>query len=143
MTRQMGRIASACLAALSLAACSNAAPEQSAAGFDQIAGDDTVYAAGNEPFWSTKISGGLVRYKALAGDIDASFPINRFTGNSGLGFSGEWEGQPFDLTVTSGACDDTMAERSYPFTATLKVGDEIFKGCGWSDAHPYTETEAP
>ena len=143
MIRLAPAFVSLSLSAMLVAACGAAQPEQGEAGFDQIAGDDTVYAAGNEPFWSTKISGGLVRYKALAGDIDASFPINRFTGNSGLGFSGEWEGQPFDLTVTSGACDDTMAERNYPFTATLKVGEDIYTGCGWSDAHPYTETEAP
>ncbi len=34
------------------------------------------------------------------------------------------------MTVTPLACSDGMSDRSYPFTVTLKLGEDLRNGCG-------------
>lgn len=55
-----------------------------------------------------------------------------------MGFSGELNGEPFNLAVTPGECSDTMSNRSYPFTATLTIGDELRNGCAYTDIQMFT-----
>ena len=61
----------------------------------------------------------------------------------GLGFSGTLDGAAFDMTVTPGACSDGMSDRTYPYTVTLKIGDDTREGCAWTDAQPFEGPEAP
>ena len=49
----------------------------------------------------------------------------------------------FDLMITPGECSDGMSDRTYPYTATLLVGDEQRQGCAWTDSQPYDEPELP
>ena len=131
----------AVLAAL-LAGCTGGSTAKRADIFAGIGAEETVFAAGNEPFWNAEVKGHALTYKTPEKLDGVSIETERFAGNSGLSYSGTMDGEPFDLIVTAGACDDTMADRSYPFTATLKLGEAILTGCAWSDDNPYTEEGA-
>ena len=69
--------------------------------------------------------------------------VRRFAGNNGLGFSGMFDGAPFDMTITPGACSDGMSDRTYPFTVTLKLGEEQRNGCAWTERTPFTGPANP
>ncbi|MXO91904.1 hypothetical protein GRI41_13800 [Altererythrobacter aquaemixtae] len=111
--------------------------------FSAIAPEEKLYFGGNEPFWGGDAVGQELRYTTpenIDGDVIA---VKRFAGLGGLGLSGELGGKPFDMLVTDAPCDDTMADRSYPFTITLKIGEETREGCGWTDAKPFTGDANP
>ena len=69
--------------------------------------------------------------------------MTRFAGNNGLAISGDPGTAAFDLSVTPGACSDGMSDRTYPFTATLLIGNEQRQGCAWTDSQPFTGPERP
>ena len=100
---------------------------------------ETVRFAGNEPFWSGEVSGTQLRYADPERADGVPIPVERFAGNGGLSFSGTFEGEPFDLAITPGACDDTMVDRTYPFTATLSIEGETRFGCAWTERRPFEE----
>ena len=66
------------------------------------------------------------------------FAVERFSGLNGAGYSGTLDGATFDLTITPGTCSDDMSDRSYPYTATLLIGDEMREGCAWTDRQPFS-----
>ncbi len=133
-------------AALLISACTPDEAGQaqgSAEVFTDIAGQETILATGTEPFWRVEITEGVARYSTPE-DIDGkTFAVERFAGNSGLGLSGTIEGRSFDLMVTRGDCSDQMSNRTYPFTATLMLGEEQRQGCAWTDRQPFTGPENP
>lgn len=125
-------------AALPVTACQPAEEQAKGDTFDAIAVDETVQFTGTEPFWGGEIEGGVARYTTPEDPDGTSFPVERFAGLNGVGFSGKMEGQTFDLTITPGNCSDGMSDRSYPFTATLMVGGELREGCAWTERQQYT-----
>lgn len=130
--------------ALALGGCGGAGsvPEASAtSAFDAIASEEAVHYIGTEPFWGGVAQGGMATYETPENAPGRAFPVERFAGNNGLGFSGRLEGESFDLTITPGACSDGMSDRRYPLTATLMVGGEQRQGCAWSDSQPFTDPE--
>ena len=127
---------------LLLGGCSGSNSDGSAAPiFDEIGVSEMVYAAGNEPFWSIEAAGSELSYKTPETPNGSVISVERFSGNSGLGLSGNFEGEEMYLMITRGTCDDTMADRSYPYTATLKLGEAVLTGCAWTESQPYRETE--
>ena len=111
--------------------------------YDGVAESETLHLLGTEPFWGFEISGAIARYSSPE-DIDGTeIAVTRFAGNNGLGFSGELDGSPIQIAVTPGECSDGMSDRSYPFTATVSIGDSTLYGCGYSDSQPFTGDEAP
>jgi uncharacterized membrane protein len=50
---------------------------------------------------------------------------------------GELGGQDLEMMVTELGCSDGMSDRTYPFTVTLKIGDETRNGCGWTERQPF------
>lgn len=136
-----------CLAsALLLGSCqpgedtATGAPAQA---FDGIAVEETIYLTGTEPFWGGEISGSKAEYSTPEYQDGVTFDVERFSGNNGLAFTGQIDGGNFDLMVTPANCSDGMSDRSYPFTATLKVGDEQRNGCAWTNRQPFTGPESP
>lgn len=130
------------------AACQNAAgPDgvtaDTAQAFDRVSADETLYFSGNEPFWGGDAVGDQLRYSAPDNIDGQVIAVKRFAGLGGLSLSGALDGQAFDMLVTDSPCNDTMADRQYPFTITLKIGGETREGCGWSDANPFTGDPAP
>ncbi|WP_417320880.1 COG3650 family protein [Erythrobacter aureus] len=134
-------------AALALAGCSgNDDPgpgSLQSSTFDGVADTEMVHYTGTEPFWGGAAGGGMATYTTPENPDGAEFPVERFAGNNGLGISGTMDGVGFDLTITPGECSDAMSDRSYPFTATLLIGNEQRQGCAWTDSQPFTELEIP
>lgn len=137
------------LVAIALPACQPMAGEgagQSAiakdptAPFSAIAPDETIRFLGTEPFWNGEITGSRLRYATPEDQAGQTITVRRFAGNNGLGFTGTLRGASLDLAITPGACSDGMSDRRFPFTVTLKLGDDQRSGCAWTDRMPYRET---
>ncbi|MDN3646351.1 hypothetical protein QWY75_09075 [Pontixanthobacter aestiaquae] len=111
--------------------------------FAGVGPGETLYFGGNEPFWGGDVTGEELRYTTpenIEGEVIA---VKRFAGMGGLSLSGDLSGATFDMLVTDSPCSDTMADRDYPFTITLKIGEETRSGCGWTDAKPFTGDQNP
>lgn len=105
--------------------------------FDAIAPAETIYLTGTEPFWAGEIVDGKALYSTPENQDGISFEVQRFAGNNGLSFTGQIEARRFDLMVTPGECSDGMSDRSYPYTATLMIGEEQREGCAWTDVQGF------
>jgi len=134
----------AALALAALAACQSgkdtSVPGDSAdtRPFSGIAPDETLQLTGTEPFWGGQVSGNTMTYTTPENFDGDTIPVKRFAGRGGLSFSGTFDEQPVDMTITPGECSDAMSDRTYPFVVTLRLGDETRKGCAWSEDHPFT-----
>lgn len=82
-------------------------------------------------------------YSTMENQDGWTFPVTRFAGRAGIGYTGEVDRKPLTLTVTEGECSDQMSDRTYPFTATLKIGDDVRNGCAWTAQHPFDGPETP
>jgi len=142
----------ACLlcAALSLTACQRdgaappaAATAESTAAYDGIARDETVHFTGTEPFWGGEVAGSALTYSTPDDPKGTKIAVVRFAGRGGLSFSGSLDGAGFEMTVTPLDCSDGMSDRRYPFTVTLKIGDDLRNGCGWTERQPFEESARP
>lgn len=111
--------------------------------YDGIGEDETVRFIGTEPFWGGEASGGSLTYTTPENPDGAKIAVERFAGRGGLSFAGAFEGADFEMTVTPLECSDGMSDRTYPFTVTLKMGDDLRNGCGWSDRQPFEGQEHP
>jgi uncharacterized membrane protein len=111
--------------------------------FDKVAPEEAVTMLGTEPFWNISITGTTARYSNPDHPEGYEFPVERFAGNGGLGFSGKLAGAPVTATLTPGECSDGMSDRTFPFVATIALGGETLKGCGYTDSQPFTGPEAP
>ena len=129
-----------------VAACQSPSDESGdgpTAAFDGIAAEETVSFTGTEPFWGGAISDGAATYSTPENIDGTSFPVERFAGLNGVSFSGTMDGTSFDLTITPGDCSDGMSDRTYPYVATLMVGEEKREGCAWTESQPYSGDENP
>jgi uncharacterized membrane protein len=140
---QMG---SAMGAALLLGACS----EQSADGittesqpYNGIAAEEVITLTGTEPFWGITIENDVATYSDPENPEGSVFEVSRFAGNNGLGFSGKLDGAAVIMTVTPGECSDGMSDRTFPFTATIALGEDKLVGCGYTDRQPFSGDAAP
>lgn len=137
---------SAALLGLALAACQSgeSAPASGPTeAFSAIAPDETVYLTGTEPFWNAEVSGSKAIYSTPENQDGVSFKVDRFAGNNGLAFTGSIDGAAFDLTVTPGQCSDGMSDRTYPYTATLRIGEDQRNGCAWTDLQNFSGPAHP
>ena len=131
---------------LILAACQNTtgSPTDQPTGiFTGVSPAETIYLTGTEPFWAGEIAGAQAVYTTPENQDGIRFDVARFAGNNGLAFTGELDGRTFDLTITPGACSDGMSDRSYPYTATLRIADDARFGCAWTDRQPFTGPRNP
>lgn len=145
----MMRAAIASVLALGLAACQpggNVAVPGDSSDQDPFAGigeGETIHLTGTEPFWGGTVTGQQLVYTTPENPDGTIVPVKRFAGRGGLSLSGELDARSLDLTVTPGDCSDGMSDRSYPFVATLLLGDETRSGCAWTDAKRFTGPENP
>lgn len=113
--------------------------------FDSVAPSAAITAVGTEPFWDLEVGPSEDGYEANFSSADTQdstrFAVTRFAGNNGLGFSGEWRDGVFSLALTPGDCSDGMSDRSYPYTATVLLGEVTLYGCGYTDDEPFVESE--
>ena len=132
--------------ALLLAACQSG-EDGTGAGraptYSGIGEDERVYLTGTEPFWGGEIADAEGLYTTPENQDGTRFDIERFAGNNGLSFTGNIDGQSFDLMVTPGDCSDGMSDRTYPFVATLNLDGEQREGCAWTDKQGFTGPTNP
>lgn len=139
-------IGSMVLAAAVLAGCSALPVDRQNKGeqrFSAIAEDEAIKVVGTEPFWGGTVDTGRFTYTTPEKPDGDRIAVKRFAGLSGLGYSGTLDGKPVDLTITVGACSDGMSDRQFPFTATLRIGEEIRQGCAWTERSPFTGPANP
>ena len=134
------------LTALALAAC-HSDPENLPGGdgrqpYAGIGEGERLRFTGTEPFWGGDVSGGTLVYFTLEDQEGQAIEVSRFAGRGGLSFSGTLGGAPFVLAASDLACSDGMSDRTYPFTITLQIGGEMRRGCGWTQARPFTGSPA-
>lgn len=113
-----------------------------------IAAGEGVRIIGTEPFWNAEIRGEVLTYRTPEAPDGEQGRVSRFAGRGGLSYSGELEGgatggahdgqtvRSFTLAIGPGPCSDGMSDKHYPFSAVLKIGDELRKGCAASDRAP-------
>lgn len=132
-------------AALALAGC--ASPEDAidpkGKTFDGIAPAEIITLTGTEPFWAIRINGAEATYSNPEHPEGFAFAVARFAGNNGLGLTGTLFGAPVTITLTPGKCSDGMSDRTFPYVATVALGEETLRGCGYTDKQPYTGEAAP
>jgi len=133
------------MAALQPSACSpgNDAIDPKGKTFTAVAPDAVITLTGTEPFWGIQIRGGQANYANPDHPEGTDFAVTRFAGNNGLGFSGTLEGEAVTVTLTPGQCSDGMSDRAFPYVATVALGEETLRGCGYTSMQPYTGGEAP
>ncbi len=107
--------------------------------FSEISPNEVISLTGTEPFWGGVIANGTFTYRTAENPDDNNIEVEAFAGRGGLSFSGELNGDALDLTITPGTCSDGMSDVTYPFTATLRIGNKSSSGCGWSDDQPAIE----
>ncbi len=98
-----------------------------------IAEDAVIHLTGTEPFWGGTVEGGWFTYTTPENTEGQRLSVGRFAGRGGVSFSGSLEGEEVDLAVTPGSCSDGMSDRTYPYVATLQIGNEQRNGCAWLD----------
>ena len=111
--------------------------------FDKVAPDEIVTVTGTEPFWAIRIKAGQANYSNPEHPEGFDFAVARFAGNNGLGFTGTLFEEPITITLTPGQCSDGMSDRAFPYVATIALGEETLRGCGYTDRQPFTGEEAP
>lgn len=111
--------------------------------YDGIEAGETIIIGGTEPFWGGEISGETLTYTTPEDPDGQTITVRRFAGMNGLGFSGTLEEKALDLAITPGSCSDGMSDRTYPFTATLRIGTETRNGCAHTDRQGFTGPENP
>lgn len=110
--------------------------------FSAIAEGELIHFIGTEPFWGGEVQGGTLLYTTPEDQDGRAIAVTRFAGRGGLSYSGMLDGQSFDMTISPGECSDLMSDRTYPFTVTLAIGEELRQGCGWTKARPYEHPAA-
>ena len=133
------------LAVLPLLAACSSGPDAALPGeaddnqpFAGIGATETVHMTGTEPFWSAEVSTAALTYTTPENPEGISGTVERFAGRGGYSISGTLNGRTVDITVTPADCSDGMSDRSFPFAVTMRLGEEVREGCGWTDANPFT-----
>ena len=124
-----------------LAACT-APDSELVSAYDGIGPEEVISLGGTEPFWGATITGSELNYTTPENLDGTIASVERFAGNGGLSFSGTLDGKALNATVTPGACSDGMSDFTYPFTATVMLGDALLEGCAHTDKQPKTGEES-
>lgn len=131
---------------LLLAACTPAQPDgidPEGKAFDAVGAQESINLLGTEPFWALRVEGQEGLWTTPENQSGTRFAVTRFAGNGGLGLSGTLEGKPLTATLTPGECSDGMSDRRFPFVATIALGGETLRGCGYTQSQPFTGPPAP
>lgn len=105
------------------------APAAEGEGMPVLPAGVTLRALGNEPFWNLDVSEDSVRVGRL-GFEDLEFAVSGPVVDAGnRTWAGEGGGHRFELQVTEERCADTMADRTYPYSARLTLDGQELRGC--------------
>jgi len=143
--------AAALSASLTLTACGTPPPEPAtesttAAATDTIKpGDETpapaaspdlpefprlFRAVGTEPFWAIHVGEEKLRYMTPESQNGEQIEFRREqTERDEVAIAATLDGLPMMLRGRIEECSDGMSDRIYPYTVTLKIGEEARNGC--------------
>lgn len=89
-------------------------------------------AVGNEPGWYAEVDAGAAPTVRLVLDygerrltIEDAVPLPE-----GAGFQGTDGSVAVELRTTERECSDGMSDATYPITVELRVGEQVYHGCG-------------
>lgn len=107
-----------------------------------VGADEVVHVLGTEPFWGGEVQGGVLTWSTPDNQQGERIAVERFAGRGGIGFTGTLDGRSFAVTLTEAECSDGMSDRTYPFAASVAIGqDPLLTGCGWTDSRPHSGGE--
>ena len=88
-------------------------------------------ARGNEPFWGLRIFPERLRFNELGQvPIELADPKDLSEPETGTWtWSAEGEEVSISVTIERRPCDDTMADVSYEYAASVRIGDRTLQGC--------------
>jgi uncharacterized membrane protein len=93
---------------------------------------DLVFIAlGNEPFWNVRVFRTRLRYEAL-GEEPVEFESPRNVSEPGSGrwtWTAETGTHTISVTIEERPCDDTMADVSHRYAASVRIGERSLVGC--------------
>lgn len=89
-------------------------------------------AFGTEPFWNVNVEDATLTFSTPEDHAGVVMQGVREPQPDGVEISGIHAGQPFALRVAAGQCSDGMSDHRYTMTATFKLGDIAYTGCGES-----------
>jgi len=109
--------------------------------FAGIGAVEVINMVGTEPFWSAEVNGETITWSTPDQPDGIAGTIDRFAGRGGYSLSSSLEGRTVDITISPADCSDGMSDRAFPFAVTVRLGEEVREGCGWTEATPFTEAE--
>ena len=105
------------------------APAAEGEGIPLLPAGVTLRALGDDPFWNVAVWEASVRVGRL-GFEDLEFAVSGPVVVAGIRtWAGEGGGHRFELLVTEERCADTMADRTYPYSARLTLDGQELRGC--------------
>ena len=113
-----------------------ASPAVETSSAKRVAGEENVEplrifrAFGTEPFWGVNVEDTRLTYTTPEDQAGVVMEGTRKTLADGVEISGQHDGKPFVLTVSSGTCSDGMSDNTYRLVASFRYGEIDYKGCG-------------
>lgn len=86
------------------------------------------HALGTEPFWSVKVSPGLLRYSSPE-TPEVSFVSTEVNDGKGVRYAGTMNGKSLSLLIVPGKCSDGMSDTVYEWRAELTIAGQTEQGC--------------
>ena len=123
-------------AAAPAAPAAPAPPAAEAPAAKRVAGQENVdplrifRAFGTEPFWNVNVENTKLTYTTPEDQAGVVVEGARRVLADGVEISGQHDGKPFVLTVSSGTCSDGMSDNSYTLVSAFRYGGIDYKGCG-------------
>lgn len=108
-----------------------------------IDASETVRLVGTEPFWGGQVAGTRLTYTTPDNPDGTTIAVERAAERQPAPPREALDGAALELAVTALACSDGMSDRAYPFTVTLRLGEDVRGGCGWSERQPFTGPARP
>ena len=103
--------------------------------------DSVLVALGNEPFWGVRVTAYEILYRDPEHQDGYRFPPATAIEEGGTRIFRSRRDIPasqpgprtLELRIRPGACSDGMSDRRYSLVALLKIGEETYNGCAWSE----------
>lgn len=123
-------------AAAPAAPAAPAPPAAAAPAAKRVAGEENAdplrifRAFGTEPFWNVNVENMRLTYTTPEDQAGVVMEGTRKALADGVEITGQHDGKPFVLTISSGTCSDGMSDNTYSLVSTFRFGEIDYKGCG-------------
>jgi uncharacterized membrane protein len=89
---------------------------------------------GTEPFWNLQVKGAtmVLSQPDPIPTVTGTGTVLTATSGKAVWTAAQAGNMPFVATLTAESCSDGMSDRVYPYSAEVKAGELVLKGCGVS-----------